>query len=95
MANRTSSPKPRIFMAPRPGRQVRDYRTMQALPEAGRWVPAEAYYYRKLRGGNGADCELAKPPKSDPARPGDIYQGRDQVDKAGKKAGKSASNREG
>lgn len=95
MANRTSSPKPRIFMAPRPGRQVRDYRTMQALPQAGRWVPAEAYYHRKLRGGDNADCELAKPPKDNPPNAGDLFLGSDQVDKAGKKSGKKSGKGEG
>lgn len=76
--------KPRIFMAPRPGRQIRNYRTMQALPRHGAWVPAESYYQRKLRGGDNSDCELAKPPK-DSANPGDLFLGSDdQVGKAGK-----------
>ena len=69
--------KQRIFMAPRPGRLIRDYRTMQALPQAGRWVPAESYYHRKLAGGENADCELRTPPDSAPANPGDLYLGSD------------------
>jgi hypothetical protein len=76
--------KQRIFMAPRPGRQIRDHRTMQALPSHGAWVPAESYYHRKLRGGAAADCELAKPPKDAPANPGDLFLGSDQAGKAGK-----------
>lgn len=62
----------RIYLGPRDGRLLRDYRTMQAVPDSGRWVPDISFWRRKLRGGDNSDAVLGTPPESDPATPGDL-----------------------
>ncbi len=57
-----------IYVRPAPGRQIRNPRTMQHLPEGGQLVTAEAYWYRRQADGDVEILDEAPAERSAPVK---------------------------